>query len=114
MRSCGGAPQETGRKSSIHHCALIVHRRSRRILDTFRYNMAAISLGAPLCPLTCSPGGGSNGAIMAAVPGQDRTLATLPAPGLATSLKLFLLRVAPVVLAIAVEPWAAAADAIGL
>lgn len=51
---------------------------------------------------------------MAAVPGQDRTLATLPAPGLATSLKLFLLRVAPVVLAIAVEPWAAAADAIGL
>jgi hypothetical protein len=51
---------------------------------------------------------------MAAVPGQDRTLAPLPAPGPAVALKLFLLRVAPLLLEIAVEPWIAAATAVGL
>jgi hypothetical protein len=51
---------------------------------------------------------------MAAEPGQDRTLAPLPAPGVAASLKLFLLRFAPLVLEIAVEPWIVAATAVGL
>lgn len=51
---------------------------------------------------------------MAAVPGQDRTLAPLPAPGPAAMLKLLLLRFAPLLLEIAVEPWIAAATAVGL
>jgi len=51
---------------------------------------------------------------MAIVPGQDRTLAPLPAPGPAAALKLFLLRFAPLALEIALEPWIAAATAVGL
>ena len=51
---------------------------------------------------------------MAGLPGQDRTLAPLPASGFAASLKLLLLRFAPLALGIVIEPWVAVATAVGL
>lgn len=51
---------------------------------------------------------------MATLPGQEGALARVPAPGLAASVRLLLLRVAPFVLATAIEPWMAAATAVGL
>jgi hypothetical protein len=51
---------------------------------------------------------------MAAGTGQDRTLAPLPAPGVAASLKLLLLRFAPFLIALVIEPWVAPATAAAL